>query len=51
MFIIAQAAADDGLTIGKLLGDIPHDAPAIVVYVMVLLFAGLIWAGSRKKST
>ncbi len=46
MFIIAQAAAD-GLTLGRILSDIPHDTAAIIVYVMIAVFAGFIWAGSR----
>ena len=51
MFIIAQAADNDGLTLDRILSDIPHDTAAIIVYVMIAIFAGFIWMGSRKKST
>ena len=34
-----------------LLSDIPHDAGAIVAYVLIAGFIGLIWAGNRKRSS
>ena len=46
---ILQAQAEEGLTIGKILSDIPHDAAAIFVYVLIAVFAALIWLGNRSK--
>lgn len=37
------------LSLGEVLSDIPHDTGAIVVYVLMTLFIGLIWSGSRKR--
>lgn len=41
--------AEDGLTLRGLISDIPHDAGAIVVYVMLLGFGWLIWRANRKN--
>lgn len=49
MFLV-QEAVDDGLTFAEVLQDIPHDAGAIVVYVLILTFIGFIWYGSRRTS-
>ncbi|HSJ06913.1 MAG TPA: hypothetical protein VK936_09430 [Longimicrobiales bacterium] len=38
---------DDGLTLGEVLRDIPHDPAAFVVYTLVVVFLWLIWKGSR----
>lgn len=35
------------LTMRDIVAEIPHDAAAIVVYVMLALFIGFIWTGSR----
>ncbi|MGH7449123.1 MAG: hypothetical protein ACRELT_16240 [Longimicrobiales bacterium] len=51
MFSVAALVQGDGLTIGEVVRGIPHDGPAIVIYVMILVFAGFIWHGSRKKPT
>ena len=52
MFGMAAAIqADGGLTLGEVLTSIPHDGPALVIYVMILAFAGFIWHGSRKKTS
>lgn len=40
---------DDGLTFREVVQNIPHDGPAIVIYLMLALFAGLVWAGSRNS--
>jgi hypothetical protein len=40
---------DDGLTLGEVLRDIPHDPSAFVVYTLIILFLGLIWKGSRGR--
>jgi hypothetical protein len=48
MFII-QAAQDDGLSFGYFIANIPHDAPAIVGYVILIAFAAFIWWGTRSS--
>ena len=46
---LAQDAAEEGLTFGELLSNIPHDAAAIVVYVLVGFSVGLVvWSGRRS---
>jgi len=47
---ILQAAESDGLTIGEILADIPHDGPAIVLYLLTAASAALIWWGHRRSS-
>ena len=37
------------VSVGQLLAEIPRDAGAIVVYVVMIVFVGLIWLGSRGK--
>jgi hypothetical protein len=51
MFMLMQAPPSDGLTLAEIIRDIPHDAGAIVAYVMILIFIGFIWLGSRRKPT
>lgn len=51
MFASAAAFQSEGLTVGEIISGIPHDGPAIVIYAMLLVFAGFIWAGSRRKSS
>lgn len=51
MFAIASAIQSDGLTVDEVISGIPHDGPAIVVYLMLIVFVGFIWAGSRKKTS
>lgn len=43
--------AFSGLTVREVLADIPHDTAAVIVYVLVALFVGLTWYGSRNKGT
>lgn len=47
---IVQEAAQGGLTLERVLNDIPHDAGAIVIYVLLAVFIGFIWYGNRHKS-
>ena len=48
LFSTMQAAVDEGLTFGEILADIPHDAAAIVVYILVGFSVGLVvWSGRR----
>lgn len=47
--LMIQDIANDGLSLAEVLRDIPHDAGAMVVYVLLLAFVGFIWYGSRQK--
>lgn len=50
MSILAIAVLqDEGLTFREVLQNIPHDGPAVVIYLMLAVFAGLIWWGSRNS--
>jgi len=42
--------SDKGLTLEKLVANIPHDASAIVVYTMLLGSALLVWRAGRSKT-
>jgi hypothetical protein len=35
------------LTLNEIVADIPRDGASIVVYLLIAIFVGLIWAGSR----
>ena len=48
MFALLQTDGD-GLTVGEIVRDIPHDPAAVFVYVLVLGFVFLIWYGSRRR--
>lgn len=49
IFALLQATSEDGLTFGEVLSNIPHDAAAIVVYVLVGFSVGLVvWSGRRR---
>lgn len=37
----------DGLTVGEVIKDIPHDGPAFVIYVLLAVSGAVIWRGSR----
>lgn len=37
------------LSLAEIVTDIPHDAGAVVVYVLLALFVGMTWAGSRRR--
>jgi hypothetical protein len=50
MMVVAQVQ-DDGLTLGEFIHNIPHDGPALVIYVMIAVFIVLIWRGSREKAS
>lgn len=47
--ILALLQEGEGLTIGRILRDIPHDLPALIVYVLIGGFIGMIWLGNRSK--
>jgi hypothetical protein len=38
------------LTLWEIVSDIPHDGPALVIYMMLALFGAGIWYGSRGKA-
>lgn len=38
------------LSLAEVLADIPHDTGAIVVYLLLALFVGMTWAGSRNRT-
>jgi len=38
-----------GLAVQGLFSDIPHDAAAIVAYVVLALFVGFVMIGGRRK--
>lgn len=48
--MLVQAAENEGLTLGKVLADIPHDGPAILVYLLTAGAIALVWWGHRKAS-
>jgi hypothetical protein len=50
MLAFIAVLQNDGLTLAEVLRDIPRDGPAIVIYVMLAICVGLIWAGSRHKA-
>lgn len=37
------------LTLRQVFADVPRDAGAILIYLILALFVGLTWAGSRKR--
>ncbi len=39
------------LTLREVITDIPHDAGAVVAYIMIALFVGFTVAGSRRRSS
>jgi hypothetical protein len=47
--ILLVQSSESGLTFGRVLRDIPHDGPAMVVYALLIAFTYMIWRGSRPK--
>lgn len=43
-------AADGGLTLKEIVSDIPHDAAAIFVYLLLIGSVALVWKTGRAKS-
>lgn len=37
------------LTFREVLADIPHDAGAVIVYLLLAVFVAMTWAGSRRR--
>jgi hypothetical protein len=54
MFAMVLQAVDrtsDGLTLGEILTGIPHDAPALFIYVLTAgAVAWVIWANRKRSS-
>ena len=46
-----QAPAQEGLALGRIIGDLPHDGAAIFIYVLTAVSVWLIWQGSRTRDT
>lgn len=47
MFAITFAAVQEAPAPGHFLTGVPHDAPAIAVYVLLVLVAFFLWYGNR----
>lgn len=48
MYALAMLAGEgSGLTWQQVLQDIPHDAGAIIVYLMIVGFGFMLWYGNR----
>jgi hypothetical protein len=48
MFFVMMALQEGGLSLTEVIHSIPHDASAAFVYILMIVFVALIWAGSRK---
>ncbi|MEO5511067.1 MAG: hypothetical protein ABIV28_01405 [Longimicrobiales bacterium] len=51
MFVIALAIQESGSASRGIIQSIPHDASAILVYVLMGMFVGLIIKGSKKRQS
>ena len=49
MFTLSLLQGDDGLTLREVIADIPHDAGAVAVYLLLALYIGFVWYGNRKR--
>jgi hypothetical protein len=45
-FLLLQA---DGLSWKEIVAAVPHDAPAFVIYVLIVLAGWATWRGSRAR--
>jgi hypothetical protein len=48
MFSLAAVIQNDGLTVGEVIRNMPHDAAAVFVYLLIGVFVYFIWKGSRS---
>lgn len=48
--VMIQTPDEPGLTLSGIVRNLPHDAAAIVVYVLLIAFVAFIWYGSRKPT-
>jgi hypothetical protein len=51
MFTSIALIQDDGLTFREVISGIPHDAGAVLAFILIALFVGAIWMGSRNTAT
>jgi hypothetical protein len=49
MLSIALLLQDEGMSVGRILSDIPHDIAAFIIYVLIGGSVYLIWRGGRPK--
>jgi hypothetical protein len=49
MFSIVLLAQQQGLTLRRIITDIPHDGPAFFVYGLLAISIYVIWRGSRVR--
>jgi hypothetical protein len=49
--IMQQVRTGTGLTLEQVIRELPHDAGAIVVYVLLAVFLVFIWLGSRRSDS
>jgi len=47
--LMLRVVQNDGLSLGEIVRELPHDLPAFIVYALILAFVWLIWRGSRGK--
>lgn len=48
---LLQGSQDDGLTLAEIVSDIPHDLPAMVMYVLIVVAVGsVLWFGRPGAS-
>jgi hypothetical protein len=45
----AQAPHDDGITLMELIRDVPHDGPAMIVYMLLAAMIAFVWIGSMPS--
>ena len=50
MLLMIAVQESGGLTLGRILADIPHDGPAFVVYALIAGSLYLVWRAGRKKT-
>ncbi|HEX6693383.1 MAG TPA: hypothetical protein VF035_01645 [Longimicrobiales bacterium] len=48
MFSLAMTLQESTSFFGQIVHSIPRDASAVLVYVLMAAFCGLIWVGSRQ---
>ncbi|HEX7118375.1 MAG TPA: hypothetical protein VF212_06285 [Longimicrobiales bacterium] len=46
---LVQTAEDGRLTLGEILGGIPHDPAAILLYTLTAISLYLIWRANRQR--
>ncbi|MGD8278821.1 MAG: hypothetical protein PVH00_12370 [Gemmatimonadota bacterium] len=49
MPLLALFTRSSTLSLNGVVHNLPHDAPAIVGYVLIAAFIGFVWQGNRKR--